>query len=273
MILPVGSVVTTKTICEFDLLKISIEQYHDCEWVISCDEESYEKYKDIENIECLNIIESDDCDHNLGSEEQKDNWMKVMMTKFDVASLLIEKYGHGLFLDCDMIFVNPIEEAVLKLFQNKNIDACICQHMTNDWQNEAQHGLYNGGMFHIRSKNFIKEWKALSSNYKKYGLYYEQQPLEFIQRNFITANLPINYNIGWWRFNRPDTQSRLSLLRNFEDKIFFGQKPAINFHVHTLREIGYQNFGQFLVDKVSGLFEQSSNDNYKIILGHIKNGF
>ena len=44
MILPVASVVTEKTICEFDLLKLTLEQYHNCEWAISCDKEAYEKY-------------------------------------------------------------------------------------------------------------------------------------------------------------------------------------------------------------------------------------
>ena len=47
MILPVSSVVTEKTTCEFDLLKFSLEQYHDCAWVLSCDSIAYEKYKDV----------------------------------------------------------------------------------------------------------------------------------------------------------------------------------------------------------------------------------
>ena len=152
------------------------------------------------------------------STEQKDNWMKVMMTKFDVMNTLIDNFGHGLFLDSDMIFTNPIEERILKAFDNPHVDVCICQHMTNDWQNEAKHGLYNGGMFHIKSKSFITQWRSLSRNYKKYGFYFEQQPLEFVQRNFISLNLPINYNIGWWRFNRPSTQDRLNLLNLVDDK-------------------------------------------------------
>ena len=268
MILPVSSVVTEKTTCEFDLLKFSLEQYHDCAWVLSCDSIAYEKYKDVENVTCLNIIEN--CDHNVGSPEQKDNWMKVMMTKFDAVGRLIETHGHGLFLDSDMIFVNPIQDNVLELFNNKNIDVLICQHMTNDWQNEAKHGLYNGGMFHTRSKEFLSQWTNLSKDYKKYGFYFEQQPLEFVQRNFISLNLPINYNIGWWRFNRPNTQGRIELLKCVDDKIYFGNKPAVNFHVHTLREIGYQNFGQFLVDKIVSLMEETNNKRYIDILDILK---
>ena len=196
MILPVSSVVTSKTISEFKLLKTSLEQFHECEWAISCDEEAYDEFCDVDNVECLKLIESDDCDHNIASDKQKDTWMKVMMTKFDAVTFLIKKYGHGLFLDSDMIFVSPIEDKVLSAFKNPDIDACICQHMTNNWPVEAQHGLYNGGMFHVKNQNFIDQWVKLSKDYKKYGFYFEQQPLEYIQRNFISLNLPINYNIG-----------------------------------------------------------------------------
>ena len=266
MILPVASVVTNKTICEFDLLKLSIEQYHDCRWAISCDDSAYDKYKDVENIDCLKLIDTDDCDHNLASPEQKDNWMKVMMTKFDAVGHLISEYGHALFLDSDMIFVGPIEDEIMSLFQNPDIDVAICQHMTNNWQVEAQHGLYNGGMFHIKSLDFLYTWIELSKDYKKHNFYFEQQPLEYVQRNFVSLNLPINYNIGWWRFNNPQTQNRLSLLHLRGDRVYFGTRPAVNFHVHTLREIGYQNFGQFLVDKICDLLRSSSSPEHKTIL-------
>ena len=36
--------------------------------------------------------------------------------------------------------------------------------------------------------------------------------------------------------------------------------------MHTLREIGYQNFGQFLVDKIVALIKETNNENYKQLL-------
>tara|TARA_R100000664_G_C2756998_1_gene145034 strand:+ start:3322 stop:4134 length:813 start_codon:yes stop_codon:yes gene_type:complete len=270
MILPVASVVTDKTISEFKLLKISLEQYHECQWVISCDEPAYNVFSKMSNVKCLKLIESDDCDHNIASEKQKDTWMKVMMTKFDAVTELISNYGHGLFLDSDMIFVGPIEDSVLSAFANEDIDACICQHMTNNWPVEAKHGLYNGGMFHVRSQDFVNQWVKLSKDYKKHGFYFEQQPLEYVQRNFVSLNLPINYNIGWWRFNTARTQNRLKLLYTEEDVIYFGKRPAVNFHVHALRDIGYENFGQFLVDKMKELLEMSDSENHKQILKELE---
>jgi hypothetical protein len=265
VILPVATVVTEKTLTEYELLKFSIELFHECDWVISCDEYAYNKLKDIENIECLKLIKTDDCDHNIQDEIKQQNWMNVMMTKFDAVNAHLNKYEHCLFLDSDMLFVGPFQDEILELFLNKNIDAVISQHMTNNWSVEAKHGLYNAGMFHIRSKEFLNNWKELSKNYKKYNFYFEQQPLEFVQRNFISLNFPINYNIGWWRFNTPQTQSRLDSLYLKKDKVYFGNRPAVNFHVHTVRELEYKNFGQFLVDKVIGILNESENENYKLI--------
>jgi|TARA_R110000824_G_scaffold191451_2_gene373139 lipopolysaccharide biosynthesis glycosyltransferase len=265
MILPVGSIVTEKTLEEFYILKKSLESFHDCRWILSCDAYTYDELNGQENVDCHLLVSTDDCDHNLADEEKRENWMKVMMTKFDIAKFGIEKYEHILFLDCDMIFVNPIEDKVLKQFENKDIDACICQHMTNDWKNEAMHGLFNAGMFHVKSLEFVEAWENLSKQYKQYGFYYEQQPLEYVQRNFLTVNLPINYNIGWWRFNNAQTHARLSLLQLQDNKLFFGPRPAVNFHVHTVRPLEYENFGQFLVDKVLTLFDKSQNDVYEKI--------
>jgi len=266
MILPVASVVTEKTLNEFELLRYSIELFHECDWVISCDRHVNDKLKEVSNITCLQLIESDDCDHNIQDELKQQNWMKVMMTKFDAVESHLEKHNHCLFLDSDMLFVGPLQEEILQLFLNENIDATISQHMTNNWPIEAKHGLFNAGMFHIRSRDFINNWKALSKDYKKYNLYFEQQPLEFVQRNFVSLNLPINYNIGWWRFNSPQTQSRLDSLHLRDDKIYFGNRPAVNFHVHTVRELEYENFGQFLVDKVVHLFQKSQNEKYGLIV-------
>ena len=110
--IPVCSVVTGKTLAEFKLLKFSLEQYHDIEWFISCDEEVEKYYKDTDRVNPLKVVDTDDCDHNVQSEEKNDNWMRVMMSKFTICRKALEKREYCLFLDSDMIFVNPIEDRV-----------------------------------------------------------------------------------------------------------------------------------------------------------------
>ena len=92
------------------MLKFSLEQYHDVEWFISCDEEVEKYYKDAYKVNPLKVIDTDDCDHNVQSEEKNDNWMKVMMSKFTICREALKKNDYCLFLDSDMVFVNPIED-------------------------------------------------------------------------------------------------------------------------------------------------------------------
>ena len=101
--IPICSVVTKKTLAEFKLLKFSIEQFHDIHWFVSCDEEVEKYYRDTPKIDPVKVIETDDCDHNIQSEEKNNNWMKVMMSKFVICREALSKYDYCLFLDSDIM--------------------------------------------------------------------------------------------------------------------------------------------------------------------------
>ena len=263
--IPICSVVTKKTLTEFKLLKFSIEQFHDVHWFLSCDAEVGGYYEDMLKVTPLKIIETDDCDHNIQSEEKNDNWMKVMMSKFAVCREAMSEYSYCLFLDSDMVFTNPIEDKILRLLKSKSVDAIISPHMTNNVSIEAKHGYYNAGMFAVTNPEFLDSWENLSKDYKKYDMYFEQQPLEFIHRTFLTANFPIHYNLGWWRFNLPQTQDRMRMFSDRNDQLWFGDAAAVNFHFHALRKLETDNFGKFLVDTVFSYLSNSKNDKYKEI--------
>ena len=258
----VCSVVTAKTLTEFELLKYSLEQHHDVEWFISCDNKVHEAYKDTSHVNALNVIETDDCDHNIQSEEKNNNWMKVMMSKFTACREALNKRDYCIFLDSDMVFVNSIEERVIKLLESKSVDAIISPHMTNNVSVEAKHGYYNAGMFAVTNVNFLDDWEALSKDYKKYNMYFEQQPLEFTHRHFLTANFPMCYNLGWWRFNTNQTRERIKLFKESEGELYFAKNKAVNFHFHALRELETDNYGKFMVDFVFNYLKQSDNQKY-----------
>ena len=262
----IATITTKKTIKEFLLLKYSIEKFHEVEWYVATDKSSVIDLSIFFNVYPFVFIDSDDCDHNVNDIDKNDRWMNVMMTKFDICQEALKYNNYVLFVDCDMLFVNKIEDRILNLFFNKDIDAGICQHMTNDFMNEGKHGFYNAGMVFVRNKDFLNLWKDLSLNYKKYNLYYEQKPLELIQQQFVTFNFPINYNIGWWRFNRNHLIHRLQEFKlNNDSLLLFYNKPAINFHMHCLRDLETQNFGEFLVKNIFQFLNLSKNNIYKDI--------
>ena len=268
MILPVATVATENCYDELRLTMFSLEQYHKCKWYISCDQYVYDRIHHIENVVAKRLVTGPQGNHNSRDPQEQTSFLKVVLTKFDICKAAIADEGGVLFLDSDMLFVNEFEPEMLKTLKVPSLDAIISQHMTNNWKNEAHHGYFNVGMFFLRNTDLIDKWRYLSENHRKLNMYYEQKPLEYVQRNFITANFPINYNIGWWRFNEAETRSRLEKLVLERNKIFFGSKPAVNFHMHVFKE-SQMNYGKFLVDKVSSLMKISNNRKYDELLEYI----
>ena len=268
--IPVASVTTQKSLNEFLLLKLSLEQYHEVEWFVSTDEFAFNELKQFSNVNCLNLIKTDDCSHGTNDPVKNRLFLELVMTKFDAVKLAIKKHGYGLFIDADIFFTSPIEDRVLELMKNSEIDAILSPHMTNNLGLEAQVGHYNVGFFSMRNIEYLNLHEAMSWKHKEFGMYYEQQPLQFSSYSFLTTNLPIYYNLGWWRFNEKHTHGRLNLLTTDGTNVLFDGKKAVCFHVHALKKLDYTNYGKFLMDKVVSLMKTSSNQNYNELIKFIE---
>lgn len=275
MILSVASVVTQKSLSEFLLLKKSIEQYHEVDWHISVDEHAGTALSHLSNVKTLRLVKTDDCSHGTNDPVKNRLFLELVMTKFDALKSAIDKNGYGLFIDADIFFTSPIEDRVLSLIANPEVDAVLSPHMTNNLGLESQVGHFNVGFFSVRNKKYLELHEAMSWKHKELGMYYEQQPLQFSSYPFLTVNLPIYYNIGWWRFNENHTKRRLDFLSTDGENLLFDGNRAVCFHVHALKKLDYTNYGKFLMDKVLHLMKQSSNQKYnelvKFIEGNIEN--
>lgn len=268
--IPVASVVTQKSLSEFLLLKMSLEQYHDVKWYLSTDENSAYALKEFSNVKCQALVKTDDCSHGTNDPVKNRLFLELVMTKFDAMKAGISENGRCLFIDADIFFTNPIEDRVLSLLNDEKVDAVLSPHMTNNLGLETQVGHFNVGFFGMRNTEYLKLHEAMSWRHKEFGMYYEQQPLQFSSYNFLTVNLPINYNIGWWRFNEPQTHRRLDYLTIKDNKIHFNGLPAVCFHVHALKKLDYDNYGKFLMDKVLGLMKQCNNKKYDALVNFVE---
>jgi hypothetical protein len=271
-LIPAASVVTKKSLSEFMILKKSLENYHDVMWYVSTDEYAHTILKEIENVKSLLLVKTDECSHGADDPVKNRLFLELVMTKFDALQSAIEENGWGLFIDSDIFFTGPIEDRVLALMRDPSVDAVLSPHMTNNLILETQVGHFNVGFFSMRSLSYLKNHAQMSWRHKELGLYYEQQPLQFSSYPYLTVNLPINYNIGWWRFNEPHTRGRLDLLGHDGKQITFGGLPAVCFHVHTLKNLDYTNYGQFLVDRLKSLMRQCDNRSYSEILSMMEGG-
>ena len=259
MKLPIACVVTRNCLKEFLLLKFSIERFHQCEWYLSCDAFSSSYLRKFENVHSETLIQEEG-DHVVSSEESNDKFTRLMLKKFDACRMAMLSNSFVMLIDADMLFVGPIEEKILELVASKRVDAAICPHMTDFYGDERITGYFNCGMVLISSSEFIDTWNALSVNHKLYNLYYEQKPLELIARRYVTLNLPINYNIGWWRFMSPFDKSRIQNLLYDDKTILFMGLPAVNFHLHLFKKLLYTNQGAFLKDKILDLLASSGQN-------------
>jgi len=269
----VASVVTKKSLSEFQLLKMSLEQYHEVEWFLSTDEYANEALNHYENINSQCLIKTDDCSHGTNDPIKNRLFLELVMTKFDALKAGIRKHGYCLFVDADIFFTNPIDERVLDLIKSEKIDAVLSPHMTNNLGLETQVGHFNVGFFSMRNVDYLHLHEAMSWRHKEFGMYYEQQPLQFSSYEFLTVNLPISYNIGWWRFNEPHTHNRLELLTTDGKKLLFNGRPAVCFHVHALKKLDYTNYGKFLMDKILSLMKQCDNKKYCDLIKFVESNF
>lgn len=266
----VCSVATKKSLKEFLLLKFSFEQYHKAEWFVATDNYAASILEKFDNISVINKIKTDECSHGVNDPVKNRLFLELIMTKFDALELAISKNGYGLFLDSDIFFTNPLEKRFLKLLLDPDIDAILSPHMTNNLGLETQVGHFNVGFFAVRNKSYLNQHREMSWKSKELGMYYEQQPLQFCSYEYMTVNSPIYYNIGWWRFNEKHNANRLKQLKINNCQITFMNKPAICFHIHTMKPLDYNNQGKFLLDKVFSLMNQSNNKKYIQLLDYMK---
>jgi hypothetical protein len=268
--IPVCSVATERSLKEFLLLKFSLEQYHEVQWFVSTDTIAHNALKEFKNVTSLQLVKSDRGSHGVEDEEKNQVFLNMIMTKFDALEAALDSFGYGLFVDADIFFTNPIEEKFLKFMLDPKVDAIVSPHMTHNFANEAKVGHFNVGFFVMRNRRYFDLHREMSLRHKELGMFYEQQPLQFSSYEFFTLNAPINYNIGWWRFNETYTEVRLDWLRLENQSLYLNRSPAVCFHAHTLMQLEYQNYGAFLVDKVLGLLGHSAKREYHDFLLELK---
>ena len=271
-----ASVVTKKSFKEFLLLDYTISQYHNVKWYLSTDPVVFEKLSHDEKYICLKNIETDENANHCGadnSQESKQKFMDIMKTKaYACLEALEQNEEFVLFLDSDIFFVNPIEEKLLSLFKNKSIDAFLCPHSTFNHANEATVGFFNAGMYCTNSIQFLKTWIEINDKALEYGMYGDQKPLEYIYFNFTTANLPINYDIGFWRMNESNQMHAArfnSLTIDQHSNIRFCGHLAVCFHAHTFKNLTYPNYGAKTVERVLLCLNHSKRKDHKNILKYM----
>jgi len=231
----VSCVVSKRIYTEFTYLKYSIEKYHNVKWILSVDSYVYDKYKTDNNIELHLLIDKSgtfrpiDVQDYDEIKESKSNYRKLINTKMDILKISIEKYGYGLLLDADMVFVSPLDDRFIYNLINKKYDIFVSRH--NDALNDALndeiiYGKYNAGMVGVTNIELLHEWIELTNSRKYY--FYEQKPLDDIidSGKYSMSELDIGMNVAFWKI------SNITDLTINNEYIYIKDKRVVNFHYH-----------------------------------------
>jgi hypothetical protein len=145
--------------------------------------------------------------------------------KADLIEYALTKYEYTVFLDSDILVVNPISLPE----DYKSFDIGLCPHFILP-KYVSKVGYFNSGFIFSSNKDFPTYWR----NATKKSRYFEQASLENCAKKFKTFNFGENYNVAWWKIElgfRPKTLA-YSLLTSDLTNIYYNKNPIIFIHSH-----------------------------------------
>jgi len=263
------SIVTKDAYEEFLLMKKSIEQFHVCSWYLATDSYVSKKAEGMNNVTSYRIVNDQTFTHGVKDVKSNVDFYDMLLKKFEIIKIALKENNYVIFLDTDMIFLNSIEDDLLELISNKKVDIVLTPHYTRDKLNENRVGFFNAGMFMVNNIQLIEEWQQLCLDEE--NQYYEQPPLEKIVELYRCIILPINYNVGWWRFKQSFGAYRYAHMDVVDGKICLFGRPIVNIHLHTLKKLSYENYGSQLFDYILDLSNKlEKKDKVYLLLRTLK---
>jgi len=232
-----------------------------------CYDYLHENFKD---VKCFKLIKTEDADHVSQSAQQQADFIEIIKAKFTVAKEAFKDSNFIFWCDVDHIFFNPMEPRLLELIDKKLVDAAVSPHHSDGFADEKTVGYYNCGFVLISNPAFLATWEDLFLRHKQLGLYYEQKPLEVTTELYTTITLPINYNVGWWKFLGPNAQTRWDSIDLKGQDLKMLNNPLINFHFHYFRDNNHAFDQQAFKGSVKDIFSKRKKKGDDLIFYEIE---
>jgi hypothetical protein len=265
------SAVTKSCLKDFLLMKKTLEQHHFVQFYLAVDDFCYDYlHENFKDVKCFQLIETEDADHVSQSLKQQSDFINIIKAKFYVAKEAFKDSNFIFWCDVDHIFFNSIEPHILELIDKSLVDAAVSPHHSDGFADEKTVGYYNCGFVLISNPAFLETWEDLFLRHKQLGLYYEQKPLELTTQFYHTITLPINYNVGWWKFLGPNAQTRWDSISLKNEDLKMLNNPLINFHFHYFRENTHAFDQQAFKASVKDIFSRRKKKGDDLIFYEIE---
>ena len=218
--------------CSHELvgLLLSLSLYHPNEKIyIMSDTKTKNTIENITPKPLLDIhwfVELDEYDGlNRFEMEKKGIWCDFQMSKAKILKHAITLSSNSLFLDCDIIITNIIND-----INTNYIIGVSPQFIKQEYLDKT--GIYNGGMLWASNINVCNDW----IKYSKTSRYFDQASIEDLVNNYSHFIFEENYNIQAWRMllsdESPDKIGSYFSLKN--NIIFYKNNPLKCIHTHFL---------------------------------------
>jgi len=183
--------------------------------------------------------------------------------KMDIMSKAINECGNTLFLDADVILVNPIEckfTAPLVLSPHKvTEEACVA------------YGVYNGGYVFSSDPTFPEYWSKV---FREDSVFVEQECMTRFHKEYETALFSDSHNYGLWRSSRSASDgSEDELLSHLGlssgDDIRIEGEQLVSFHAHLRPKPDQRVISYNLVRAFYECLKKSTKEKHKLLLDYV----
>jgi hypothetical protein len=231
--------------CAFELtgLLLSLSVYHPNETIyILSDTKTKDIIDNITPKPKLNMIWYVELDKYDGMNRQimeKNNlWSDFQMSKAIIIKKGLEKENDILFLDCDIIITNVIDD--IDNTKDLGVSPQFIKKVILD-----KYGVYNGGVLWTKHKQIPDDW----IEFTKTSRFFDQASIEDLVKKYTYFEFGENYNLQSWRFIHADGGpeeiiSYISSKNN--DTIYYKNKPLKFIHTHFLEDI-FKIFNNILI--------------------------
>ena len=157
--------------------------------------------------------------------------------KANVMSYALETEPDTMFLDSDIVFLNPLS------LPPGDYDIALSPHFIRK-QNTDEVGFYNAGCLWTRSKAVPGRWKEFS----KTSRWDDQASLEDLARTYSTAEWGKEVNVMPWRLILADDPDHVrASIRVHDQNICYDAKPMVFVHTH-FRDPRFTEFNNRILD-------------------------
>jgi len=155
-------------------------------------------------------------------------WTSFQMIKSNLIEHVLTKEDNVLYLDSDIIIVNPIDIPV-----DSSTELVLSPHYIKHTDVQL-YGYFNGGFIWTSNKEFPNKWREFT----KSSRFFDQASLENCAKYFTTRHVAENYNIAEWRIWQSDESAdkMIQYLSADSTNIYFKGQPIIFFHHHFHRD-------------------------------------